>query len=95
MRSIKGMPVMPAMCKSCPFAEGGDMRLRVAVMDRTGLDHSQLCHHPRTVGKKKETHLCRGARDHQLELLHRLKFISEPTDEAFRQASIAAGVQCP
>jgi len=33
------------------------------------------------------THLCRGARDMQLTILHRLGLIAEPTDEAFKEAS--------
>jgi hypothetical protein len=80
------MPVMPSRCASCPFNEGGDLRLRVAVLNRTILQASQLCHHPRIHGHRS-THLCRGARDEQLTLLHRLGWIEEPTDAAFAEAS--------
>lgn len=82
---------MPANCRTCPFQEGGDIRLRNSVMGRIGLSASQVCHHPRTHGKKK-THLCRGARNHQLTLLYRLGLIEAETDEAFTKASKAAGV---
>lgn len=92
MRKIVNWPVMAAKCASCPFGENGDRELRVAVMNRTGLQASQICHHPRTHGKK-ETHLCRGARDEQLTILHRLGWIQEATDAAFNEASRMAGVQ--
>lgn len=77
---------MKTKCRSCPFAEGGDVTLRNNVMSRVLLQASQICHHPRMHGKK-ETHLCRGARDEQLTLLHRLGFLAEPTDKAFKETS--------
>ena len=43
---------------------------------------SQICHHPALHGKR-QTHLCRGARDFQLMFFHRVGFLSEPTDEAW------------
>lgn len=90
-RNIRGWPVMPAQCASCPFNEGGDMRLRNAVMSRTMFTASQICHHPAIHGQK-ETHLCRGARDQQLTLLYRMGLIDEPTDAAFKAASKRHGV---
>ena len=72
---------MPTKCATCPFREGGDAALRASVESRL-LSASQICHHPRLNGHK-ETHLCRGARDFQLQLLHRLGFLAEPTDEAW------------
>ena len=87
--NITGLPVMGTMCASCPFAENGCVEVRESVITRiAGLQASQICHHPRTKGKR-QTHLCRGARDFQLTLLFRMGFISEPTDEAFRKASEA------
>ena len=85
-RNIKAWPVMASKCASCPFNPDGDVSLRNAVMGRTLLQASQICHHPRIHGKK-ETHLCRGARDEQLTILYRLGWLSEPTDEAFNAAS--------
>jgi hypothetical protein len=84
---------MTAKCASCPFGENGDVELRNRVMERTILNASQICHHPRLYGKK-ETHLCRGARDEQLTILHRLGWIPEATDAAFAEASRRAGVPC-
>lgn len=80
---------MPASCASCPFLNNNDRGLAIEVLNRTGLNASQICHHPRLSGKK-ETHLCRGARDHQLQILYRMKYIEEPTDAAFAKASAVA-----
>ena len=78
--------VMTAMCASCPFREGGDIELRNQVMSRTILQASQICHHPSLSGKK-QTHLCRGARNEQLTILYRLGMLPEPTDKAFAEES--------
>ena len=61
------------------------------VLDRTLFQSSQICHHPVLHGKK-ETHLCRGQRDEQLELLFRMGWIEEPTDAAFAKRSRDLGV---
>ena len=82
----KPWPVMEAMCATCPFRKDGDIQLRNQVMSRTILKASQICHHPALSGKK-QTHLCRGARDQQLTILHRLGMLPEPTDKAFAEAS--------
>lgn len=46
---------------------------------------SHLCHAPQLKGRAP-THLCRGARDLQLEVFHRLGVISEPTDAGWKEA---------
>lgn len=79
-------PVMASQCASCPFREGGDTKLQAAIIARTALQAIQICHHPR-LHSKKETHLCRGARDHQLTLLYRIGLLPKPTDKAFAEAS--------
>jgi hypothetical protein len=86
MRRIRNWPVMSEKCASCPFRDDGDKILRARVLERTILQCSQICHHPRTHGKK-ETHLCRGARDEQLTILYRMGLIPEPTDAAFAETS--------
>ena len=84
--NILGFPVMKSRCPTCPFnldERGRELAPRItnSIKSRS-LEVSQICHHPRIYGKK-ETHLCRGARDFQLTLLHRLNFIQSPTDAAF------------
>lgn len=85
---IRNMAVMAKRCPTCPFGAEGqpDRRPEVAnrVRERVIMQASQVCHHPRLSGGK-ETHLCRGARDFQLMLFHRLGAIDEPTDRAWSQ----------
>ena len=87
----KPCPVMASKCATCPFREGGDIELRNRVLQRTILQASQICHHQALSGRK-QTHLCRGARDEQLTILHRMGLIAEPTDAAFAETSARFGI---
>ncbi|MGZ8172984.1 MAG: hypothetical protein ACXWT8_07160 [Methylobacter sp.] len=80
------MPVMKGRCPTCPFHEKNDGQIELAnmVRDRCLTKASQICHHPRLKGKK-ETHLCRGARDFQLQVFYRMGFIRSETDEAWQE----------
>lgn len=85
----RDMPVMPACCSSCPFlqVDGRDQNRDLADAIRARvMNGSQVCHHPRLSGEK-ETHLCRGARDHQLTIFYRIGFLREPTDAAWAEAA--------
>ena len=95
-RDTSGWPIMPKRCPSCPFNEDGDAETRSKVLERTGggLNCSQICHHNFLHGKK-DAFLCRGLREIQLELLHRLKLIDEPTDEAFASTTKSLGITPP
>jgi hypothetical protein len=79
------MPLMQAQCSTCPFRPEGDRRVRASVEARIYTSASQICHHPQLHGKNG-THLCRGARDEQLKIFHRLGVIAEPTDAAWAEA---------
>jgi hypothetical protein len=83
------MPVMAQQCATCPFKV--DPELAARVLSRTLFRASQICHHPALHGKR-ETHLCRGARDAQLELLYRMGLIDAATNEAFTRKSRELGV---
>ena len=87
MKRIDNFPVMPEMCKTCPFREDEsgrhkNVRLVSRIQCQVMTEASQICHHPRVSGHV-ETHLCRGARDYQLTLFYRLGFIESPTDGAW------------
>jgi len=84
--NTKNWPVRKTQCSTCVFKKlpNGDWfnpELAQLVEGRI-LSCSQICHHPRLHGKK-ETYLCRGTRDRQIELLHRMGFLPEPTNEAW------------
>jgi hypothetical protein len=68
-------------CSTCSFNPKGDRHIRSMVEQRCLTEASQICHHEQILNKKA-THLCRGARDFQLQFYYRIGFLSTPTDEA-------------
>jgi hypothetical protein len=88
-RYVSDWGVRAKCCISCPFRidpETGreqDPQLAASVTSRI-FEASQICHHLRLTGKK-EFELCRGYRDLQLTIFHRMGVISEPTDEAWNE----------
>lgn len=91
LRDISKLPVMSKRCESCPFNDDGCKSIRQMVMDRS-LEMSQTCHSTGVVHGKEDTHLCRGARDYQIELMYRLGVIESPTDEAWDKKRKAVGI---
>lgn len=83
-RDISGMPVKKIMCESCPFGPNGCQEVRATVEERL-FQVSQTCHSTGAVHGKKDTHVCRGARNFQLQILHRLGFLESPSDEAWEK----------
>ncbi|MGI2907161.1 hypothetical protein [Tolypothrix sp. VBCCA 56010] len=89
VQNVQNYLVMPAKCVTCPFRtdEHGrhpNPQLTSKLMQQVICEASQICHHPRQAGKP-ETHLCRGARDYQLTIFHRLGVIPAPTDAAWQE----------
>mgnify|MGYP001558602456 CR=1 FL=1 len=82
-RDIAGMKVNAARCDSCPFNTNGCHTVRQKVEQRVVTDASQLCH-----GANNVT-LCRGARDHQLQIFYRLGILKEPTDKCWEETQAA------
>jgi hypothetical protein len=81
----RNMPVMTGRCKTCPFNANGNIELRTRISLRILTDSSQTCHSTGVVFGRADTHLCRGARDLQLTVLHRIGFLPAPTDEAWAE----------
>lgn len=82
LRDVSKMPVMKGMCETCPFGEDGDVEVRTNVQERTLKGINQTCHHSGGLNKR-DTHLCRGARDFQLRLFVAMGFLPEATDAAW------------
>ncbi len=78
--AIRGMLVNPKKCKTCPFQEDGCQEIRRAVEERCMTVGSQTCH------GTNDTTLCRGARDRQIVLFHRLGVLTAPTEQAWNEA---------
>lgn len=81
------MPIMAEKCPTCPFGPSGDPVLRASIERRVLNTASQTCHHTGAADGRQDTHLCRGARDHQLQIFYRFGFLPAPTDQAWREAS--------
>jgi hypothetical protein len=88
MKEIPRLKPVTKMCNTCPFKENSPYaNLRDTLTESALTTTSRICHntgnnaiHPQT-GKPEK--LCRGARDIQLKVMHALKVITEPTDEAW------------
>ncbi len=79
--------VVSVQCASCPWRDDrGIIRdqpemlgnLMTAVLSRA----NQFCHAPALSGRA-EMQICRGARDFQLQVFHRLGVLPAPTDQAW------------
>lgn len=55
------------------------------------LQVSQTCHSTGVLHGKLDTHICRGARDHQIQILFRLGFLEAATDEAWDKKRTEVG----
>lgn len=91
--NVKNWPVMQAQCPTCPFrtdARGrhADPELVGRIQTQILTEASQICHHPSLSGQR-ETHLCRGARDFQLMIFHRLGVLKAPTDQCWQATRLA------
>jgi hypothetical protein len=96
-KKAKRLETMPQMCKTCPFREGGEAwtHVRSFLEKRALSEATPICH---STGKAltknvfKESRYCRGARDFQNLIFHRMGFIEAPTDEAWNKKAMELGV---
>ena len=86
IQNITGMPVKDTKCSTCPFGPNGNQQIREMVERRILTEASQTCHSTGVAHGRQDTHLCRGARDFQLQVFRRIGVISAPTDEAWAKA---------
>ncbi len=82
-RNVASMPVMKANCETCPFGPNGDRYLRTKIEQRVMWEASQTCHHTGSIEGKPDTHLCRGARDYQIQIFFRMGILEAETDAAW------------
>lgn len=86
------LPLTAAPCGSCPFGPNGVEEVATSVKQRILTQASQTCHSTGAIHGRRDTHLCRGARDFQLQILHRMGLLSAPTDDAWDEACVRLGV---
>jgi len=83
------------MCATCPFRPGSEHANLRPYLAAKSLSESRICHSTGTsaiagrTGTPERT--CRGSRDLQLEIMHRLGVIDAPTDQAW--AETAEGIE--
>ena len=82
VQNIKEFEVMAKKCGTCPFGPNGDQKTR-QIVEARALQVSQTCHSTGAIRGKPDTKLCRGSRDFQIQIMHRLGVIKEATDEAW------------
>jgi hypothetical protein len=90
------MPIMPAQCATCPFRKGGWEHVRPLLENRALNEATPICHSTgkgALVKKIPRQHICRGARDLQLQCFHAMGVIAAPTDEAWADACRRMGIR--
>ena len=87
------------MCDTCPFRDGSPYAYLLHDLKHCALTkRSRVCHSTgknNAINKRtgKPEALCRGARDAQLQMFHRLGLLSAPTDEAWNKQCISMGLE--
>lgn len=73
-------------CETCPFSSGSPVEhLKGYLADFALNTGNRYCHHQQLSGKAPDV-ICRGARDVQIAVFHRLGVLEAPTDEAWAKA---------
>lgn len=84
----KDFPVRVTMCPTCPFRPGSKYAYLRDDLAESAMTSGRICH---STGSNNAintrtgfpAHLCRGAREVQLNLCFQMGVITEPTDEAW------------
>ena len=72
------LDVQPTKCETCPFRIN-NKQLIAKITNKVLSSSNHICHN-------HDTKICRGSRDLQIEVFHRLRVLEAPTDEAYKQA---------
>lgn len=93
------LETMKSKCATCPFRDEGWTEVRELLEQLALTQATPICHSTGStalVGHRKRASnrqlLCRGARDLQLMVFHRIGFIAAPTDEAWEEKRKELGV---
>jgi hypothetical protein len=94
----KPLPVRATKCATCPFRADSPHAYLAHDLTQSALGQSsRICHSTgsdnainRRTGKPPL--LCRGARDIQLQVFHRLGFLRDATDEAWNEKCVELGL---
>ncbi len=84
MQDISSWSVNKKRCKSCPFNDDGYIPARERIKLTVLSEASHICH-------ITNSSLCRGSRDYQLVIFHRMGIIQEPTDKSWDEKRTELG----
>lgn len=92
------LPVRKTMCGTCPFRDESPTAYLKADLTEASMKESRICHstgtnnafHQRTGIK---SHLCRGSRNVQLDVMCAAGVITESTDEAWNDQRVRCGMK--
>lgn len=91
------MPVCKTMCETCPFKKGSPYANLAPSLTESAMTVARICHSTGSNAINARTgkpeHVCRGARQVQLQMMHRLEVIAEPTDEAWNAERVRIGMK--
>lgn len=91
-------PIRQTKCGTCPFRVDSPYAALAADITMSALtEASRICHSTGSNGIHRRTgvkpHLCRGARDNQLQVMAAMMVIGAPTDEAWNEARVRIGMK--
>lgn len=72
------LDVQLTKCKTCPFRIN-NQQLIAKITAKVLSSSNHICHN-------HDTKICRGSRDVQIEIFHRLGVLESPTDEGYKKA---------
>ena len=95
---IVNEPLRKTMCSTCPFRAGSPYAFLVPDLTESAMITTQICHSTgsnnavnRRTGIKP--HICRGARQVQLKVMHQISVIDAPTDAAWNRSRVMMGMK--
>ena len=72
-------------CKTCPWRPKSPLNHTVPEIAQKAItEHNHYCHNEQLEGRTP-TILCRGTRNYQLKIFHKLGVLAEPTDDCWKE----------
>lgn len=94
---MKNIPLCKTMCPTCPFRAGSPYASLVPSLTLSAMMESRICHSTGNNAINRRTgipeHICRGARQIQLRVMHAKGVITAPTDKAWNAKRVDSGME--
>lgn len=92
------LPLRKTMCATCPFKPGSKYADLAETLAKSAItDGSRICHSTESNAINTKTllapHLCRGARDVQLDVMANCGVVSDATDESWNAQRVKIGMK--